>query len=318
MSPRSRSAAVACTIAIVLPAHLAAQEPIEVKVVVPAPQAATAPRFDVGPTLAALTKATRDTPPEQRTVASSAWVVLALLANGSTLREGPSRAEVREHTKWLIEQQYVTGFAVGTELCPRNEQLLGALAITEACEVSASRAYAHDARLGITNAALTMRGKVRPANDEEFVLAMLLARRTAAMRDPWISAPIHAARNAARSHLVGSTVRRTDAALHLDDLLQGKQHPPELTIAKAWPANPTTDPLHTLIGALAVSLLPLPEKQRDAQVGRLSVLVAARETDGQHAGTWAPAGGFDRCATTAMHAITLALANGKVPLFCAK
>jgi len=310
-----RVAGAVIAVAAVLEPRLTAQQ----KEAVPASTPAPAPRFDVCATLAALTKATRNTPLQQRTVATSAWFVLALLANGSTLRAGASRADVQEHTKWLIAQQYVTGFAVGTELCPRSEQLLGALAITEVCEVSACRAFAHDARLGITNAALTMRGKVRPANDEEFVLAMLLARSAAAAtRDPVTFAPINAARITARSHLVAGKVRRTDAALHLDDLLQGKQHPPELTIAVTWPANPTADPLHTLIGVLAVSMLPLPEKQRDAQFGRLSVLVAARETDGEHAGTWAPAGGFDRCATTAMHAITLALANGETPLLCAK
>ena len=245
--------------------------------------------------------------------------MLALLAQGSTLREGASRVDVREHTRWLIEQQYVTGFAVGAESCPRNEQLLGALAITEVCEVSEYRPYRREAALGIATASLMMRDKVRPANDEEFVLAMLLARSIAASRSDVLAiTQADTARIAARSHMVAGKVRRIDAALHVDDLLQGKQHPPELTIAMAWPANPAADPLHTLIGALAVSKLPLPEKQRAAQFGRLAALVAARETEGEHAGTWAPAGGFDRLTTTAMHAITLALGNGKTPLFCAK
>lgn len=282
--------------------------------------ATSAKRYDVEPTLAALTQLVRDTPSEQRSVAQSAWVVLALLANGSTLRAGTLRTELQEHAGWLARHQRAFGFEVRGAPCSRGEHWLGALAITEACEISSYHIYWNASKDGITSAAATMIGNAaRQPTDDEFVVAILLARSAVvAQREPEVIDKIDAARIAARTRMVAGKSRRTDAALHLDELLQRKRHPPELTIALTWPANLTADPLHTLIGALAVPVSPMPEKQRTAQFETLAALVAARETKGEHADTWAPAAGFDRAATTAMHAITLALANGQLPLLCVK
>ena len=54
------------------------------------------------------------------------------------------------------------------------------------------------------------------------------------------------------SRKFGAT-RRGDAALHLGQLVLGEPHPPELTVARTWPASLTADPLHTLFAILAVS-----------------------------------------------------------------
>jgi hypothetical protein len=241
-----------------------------------------------------------------------------MIANGSTLGDGTWRAEVTAQVYWLRAHQHVNGFAVAQVPCPRNAHLLGVLALTEAGEVSQHHPLVEASRVGITRVAATMCGDAaRPATVEEFVAAMLLARSaTVAERAPDEIGQIEVARSAARARMVPGKVRCADAALHLDELLQGRRHPPELTVALACPANLVADPLHTMVGALAVARTD--EKTRAAWFATLTALVAARETKGEHAGTWAPAGGFDRITTTAMHAITLALANGETPLFCAK
>jgi hypothetical protein len=315
---------VVLSVAAVLGSRLGAQEvqllPVE-KSVAPAPAPAP-PRFDVAPTLAALTQATRAKAAPER-AGDAAWVLLALVANGSTMTRGTYRADVRSEIRWLIEFQDpdAGGFVVRAVPCTRGEQLLGALALNEAYAGSNYyRPYQRNAERSISaSAAHLLSPQPAPATFDEFVLAMLLARYAAkSKRDPAVVEQLGKVVEHARSTMPADKGRRTDAALHLDELLQGKVLPPELTIARAWPANLTADPLHTLIGALAVSVSPMPEKVRVAQFETLAALVAARATEGEHAGTWAPAGSFDRITTTAMHAITLALANGSTPLFFAK
>ena len=317
MSSRNlRVASAAFSVAAVLHMQLAAQKKL-------APQQADAPvlRFEVEPTLAAMLQAARDTPDAERSVGTSAWIVFALIANGSTMRSGSHSDEVRWHIEWLANRQTESGaFAPRRVPCSRSEQQLAALATIEAMAASGHYfAIERNATTGIAAAhALMLAPKAPPATAEEFVVAILLARTASLSSTPAAIAHSKAVVAHAKSGMTVGKVRRIDAALHLDELLRGTKHPPDLTVARTWPASLTTDPLHTLVAALAVSVSPMHEKARAAQFEAVAALVAARETDGEHAGSWAPAGGFDRATTTAMHAITLALANGKTPLFCTR
>jgi hypothetical protein len=307
-------AGTVCVVAAALAPSVVAQEG-KGEVLQPAP----APRFDVEPTLVALLQMARDTPKDERSVGTSAWIVLALIANGSTMRSGPHGDDVRAHIDWLVNRQQDTGaFAPRGVPCSRSEQLLAALAINEA--LAASGHYTQLERnvtTGIAAAQAMVRAQpTPPLTLDEFAVAILLARTASQSSTPAAIANSREVVAQARAGLKPGHARRSDAALHLDELLRGTKHEAELTVARTWPANLTADPLHTLIGALAVERTD--EKTRAAWFATLATLVAARETKGEHAGTWAPAGGLDRTATTAIHAITLALANGGTPLFCAK
>jgi len=332
MLPRNRRAfaVLALIVATILAPELRAQwhEP-------PATSDQPAPRFDVAPTLAALAKM-RDTAEADRAVASTAWTVLALLANGSTMRTGPHKEPIRVLVLGLRTAQDETGRFVRLGVpCVRGDQFVAALAMNETYVASNYTLLKPLSVRGIGALDAAMFGPAAtPATVEEFVCSVLLARSAAIARsDTGTTGLSDKILRHARSTMVAGKVRRTDAALHLDDLLQGSKHPLELTVARTWPANLTADPLHTLIGALALTMsnmeakalaaqgFTVPDmeaKALAAQWKTLDQLVAARETAGKHAGTWAPAGGFDRIATTAMHAITLALANGTPGLPLAK
>jgi len=105
--------------------------------------------------------------------------------------------------------------------------------------------------------------------------------------------------------------RRDDAAQLLSRRLAGAAVPDDQLLATTWPANLAADPLHTWIAVLAAARVAPP--LRAATLAQLDALVAARVPAGQaDAGTWPPAAGFDRIATTALFTLALATANGEL------
>ncbi|HEX6813841.1 MAG TPA: hypothetical protein VF384_19625 [Planctomycetota bacterium] len=294
-------------LAAVLPPSLPAQD----KAVVPH-RTGPALRFDVAPALAALLEARHDTPDAERSVGDTAWIVLALVANGWTLRSADTLGgDMKALMAWLDLRQDKAGYFNRRGVrCARGEQLLATLAVTEAWAASVEYEPCEaNTTLGIAATHEVMRSRTAPAATvDEFVGSILLARSTALSHRPVPIAQAAEILAGSRSGMTIGKVRRTDAALHLDELLQGVKHPADLTVARTWPANLLADPLHTMVAALAVSRADA--KTQPAPFAMLEALVSARETEGEHAGTWAPAGGYGRIATTAMHTITLALGNG--------
>ncbi|HEX6810884.1 MAG TPA: hypothetical protein VF384_04600 [Planctomycetota bacterium] len=325
-------------IAGVLPI-LAAQEPTPAAM---GPGARTGPRFDVRDTLAALSqrsdalvaleldnmRVVRADP----TVAGAAWLLLAFLANGSTMEIGPHRSEVRRLTKALLEMQDERGqFAREAVASSRSDQIVGTLALLVAFERSRLRTLHRPALIACEFAwaqervehelgSLTRAPDPAAPTNEDGLLTLLVPTLSKMWPDElelpeWLEASqLAGVRDQLRelgndllaSRKFGRT-RRGDAALHLGQLMLGEPHPPELTVARTWPASLTADPLHTVFAILAVST---DEKSLARQSKQIEGLLAARVKDGPSAGMWPAAGGFDETTTTAMLAFAIGVANG--------
>lgn len=276
-------------------------------------------RFDAEPALIALAQANATADADRR-VGPTAWTLLALLADGSTMRTGPHKDPIRRLAAWLKSVQDESGRFTAPAASSRTDQLVATLAVAEAGTLSNYTLLKPIATRGTLGIESLMLGAVaQPPTPEDFIASILVARGAPSRSDGATSQErCDKVLAHARAAMVLGPVRRTDAALHLDELLQGKVHPPELTVARCWPGNPLADPLHTLVGTLAVIRTGMHQQARTAHFDTLAPLVAARATEGGQAGTWEPAAGFDRTATTAMHTITLVLANGRCRLSFAK
>lgn len=269
-------------------------------------------RFDLDSTLkflAAKTKALGEA--NEFTIERASWLAQAFMASGSTLRTGPYRDQLKTIVVWLRSMQAESGqFVVGGKACSRAEQLLAACALTECTAISKYTLMVPLCRKAAAAACADLEAaEAAPVTAEEFVLLALLAdqlpRMNASSND--LADRCRELANQARTKLRGGKERRADAALHLGAMLQETQFPPELTIAKTSPANPTADPLHTWYGALA--LRRTDPKTWQTETANLSKLIAVRTTDGDDAGSWPAAAGFDQVTTTAMLATVIALAN---------
>jgi hypothetical protein len=278
-----------------------------------------APRFDVSDTLVALSQHVRNTPVADHTVASASWLLLAFQENGSTMKAGPHRVEVRHLVATLLElQRPLSGqFARNGVASSPSDQIAGALALLVAFERSQHRPLQRPALLGgcaaldrgTWEAALAAKSDAAASTNEEVALLTLLlptlSRLTAGAPEladqlTGMAGDLVAARK------FGKT-RRGDAALHLGQLMLGEPHAPELTVARTWPASMTADPLHTVFAILAVST---DEKSLARQSRQIEDLLAARVKDGSSAGMWPAAAGFDEITTTAMLAFAIGVANG--------
>jgi hypothetical protein len=326
---------------------LAAQEPSPAA---KSPAAPSRPRFDMSDTLAALSQH-RDTGVRlvwedmrvlgpDLTVAGAAWLVLAFHQNGSTMETGPHQSEVRRLAMTLLEMQDERGqFARKGVASSRSDQIVASLALLVALERSRQRlrprpvliacefTWAQE-RVEQELGSLTRAPDPAAPTNEDALLTLLVptlskmtpdapdlperpkARQLARMRDQLreLGAELLASRK------FGKT-RRGDAALHLGQLMLGEKHPPELTVARTWPASLTDDPLHTVFAILAVSN---DEKSLARQSKQIEGLLAARVKDGPSAGMWPAAGGFDETTTTAMLAFAVGVANGSPLLTKAK
>jgi hypothetical protein len=325
------------TVAGMLPI-LAAQEPGPTAI---GPAAPSRAHFDVSNTLNALservliavdTRSWHVIGVDNHTVASAAWVSLALLENGSTMETGPHRAVVLRLVMTLLDRQDERGqFARKAVPSSRSDQIVATLALLVAFERSKCRslqrpvliasefAWAQE-RVEQELGSLTKAPDPTAPTNEDTLLTLLvptLSKMTPDAPDlpEWLEArQLARVRDELRelghellaSRTFGKT-RRGDAALHLGQLLLGEPHPPELTVARTWPAKLTADPLHTVFAILAVST---DEKSLARQAKQIEELLAARVKDGPSAGMWPAAGGFDETTTTAMLAFAIGVANG--------
>jgi hypothetical protein len=271
-----------------------------------------ATRFDLDSTLkllAAKTKALGEA--NEFTIERASWLAQAFMASGSTLRAGPYRDQLKTIAVWLRGIQYESGqFMVGGKPCSRAEQLLATGALTECSAISQYTLLVPVCR----KAAETVCGDLEaaeaaPVTAKEFVLLALLAEQLPRINrgSQDLADRCRELANQARTRLRAGKERRADAALHLGAMLLETQFPPELIVAKTSPANPTADPLHTWYGALA--LRRTDPKTWQAETANLSKLIAVRTTDGDDAGSWPAAAGFDQVTTTAILATVIALAN---------
>jgi hypothetical protein len=112
---------------------------------------------------------------------------------------------------------------------------------------------------------------------------------------------------ASRGRLRAGHVRRADAALHLAAQVLGQRHPPDLTVAMAWPPAPARDPLHAFFGVHALQRTET--ETRIAATEPLRALLAERCEDGPGAGSWPAARGLDAATTAAILAAVIGLAD---------
>jgi len=297
-------------------ANLSAQEPAKDReregFAIASDWTVAATRFDLDSTLKFLAAQTKILGTANKfTIERASWLAQAFMASGSTMRSGPYRDQLKSIATWLRGVQSESGqFVVGGKACSRAEQLLATSALTECATISQ---YTLLARV-CSGAAEAVRGDLEAAEAtsvtaEEFVLLALLAEQLPRMNRSAndLADRCRAVANQARTKLRAGKERRADAALHLGAMLLETQFPPELTVAKTSPANPTADPLHTWYGALA--LRRTDPKTWQAETANLIKLLAVRTTDGEDAGSWPAAAGFDQVTTTAILATVIALAN---------
>lgn len=94
----------------------------------PIPEGGTAPSVELGPLR-----------PDQA-LRTTSMVLLALLADGSTMRRGPNRSPIRLGTKWLRERIDAQGrFALSTDAAWIGDHALATLAFAEVTRLSESR-----------------------------------------------------------------------------------------------------------------------------------------------------------------------------------
>ncbi|MCA8950406.1 MAG: hypothetical protein KDE27_12945, partial [Planctomycetes bacterium] len=247
-------------------------------VAVPIPTATATgqqPRFDLAPTMAFLGESVSGAI-EDRDVERCAWIALAFLADGSTLRNGrykdPLKLVIRDLRTWQDDRGR---FAPGGTPCARAAQLLASLAMTECYGLSNYKLLQRNVvqAAAATLDELARAGHTALGADELALLAVLGETVRAFGFDGQADAMERLAR-AARGRIAVDHTRRTDAALHLTDLILGAKHPPEFTVAVAWPPAPRRDPLHAFFGAQA--LLRTAPTTRRAATEPLHALLAER------------------------------------------
>lgn len=257
-------------------------------------------RFDVEPGLSLLAAAWHAEP----TGITMAAAMLAFLENGSTMRSGPYRLQVKELARLLSDR------GPAPPACePLLPRLLAAIAMHQAAMLSNYQPLEGPTAAWITAVSLQASDPARPPlSPEEHCLLRLLVRELDWHRstaEPDAKAAVRDARVAFR---LGAS-RRADAAHFLARSLAGEAIPDDLLLAMTWPADATADPLHTWFAVVALCTVAKP--RRDVLLPQLDRLVAARVPAGaaEHAGTWAPAGDFDRLTTTALFTMCLGIAN---------
>lgn len=237
-----------------------------------------------------------------------ATMMLALLATGSTMRQGPLKDPVKKLAVAIraaepnvvpikFDNHVLTGVALVRCFAVSSYQLL-----KPDCKRCVERLQAHVAD-----------PTTAPIRPEDLVLLRLFASeaKAAGIVDAKGEADLTAAIRGARVTFRLGQSRRSDAANLLLERLAGKKVEDDRLIATCWPANPAADPLHTWLAVQAALLVARP-LQSETLV-RLAPLVDARIPDGkENAGTWEPAAGFDRITTTAMFTLALATANGAI------
>lgn len=235
-----------------------------------------------------------------------ATMLLALLACGSTMRQGPQKDPIK---KLAVAIRAAEAQSAPTSV---GDQLLTALALQRCFAVSSYQLLKPDCKRWLARLQRHVDDPTTaPIRPEDLVLLRLLAgeAEAAGIVDATGEAELTAAIQGARVTFRLGQSRRSDAANLLLERLAGKKVEDDRLIATCWPANPAADPLHTWLAVHAALLVAAPLRQ--STLAQLAPLVDARIAEGkEHAGTWEPTAGFDRITTTGLFTLALATANG--------
>lgn len=208
-----------------------------------------------------------------------AWAMLALAANGNTLRTGPQRDLLKQLTMDLRALRTPESTLRTSALeHAREETLLATFALAQVCVSSQYRLLLQDVRVtaAATHRMFTEDG-AQPASAREIAL---LAMASTCMGETFAAAGDDLLRVAidAIDKLPTGRDRFVDAVRHLVSLARGEQFPADLTVALCAPAELEADPLHTAVAAFVMRRTPLVQRARQHE--RLRGLLARRRPDG--------------------------------------
>lgn len=252
-------------------------------------------------------------PAPAHTLRSAAWYLLALSSCGSGLRYGKHKHEFKTLVKWLRDQQEHPGTRVGFYWAPETARLrvdntLANFAMLRACiESDYKLLYKYvDRGLIVLKEQFEQEGAA-PANCEEVLLLAMLAESTRDtrwqdQRTTFLDLAKHGV-----PFLTPNKNRLHGGVRHYIELLDGKQHPYELTAALCWPGNLEANPLHAWLGAFTMQLLPKTDKQ--SHWPRVATLLRKRQPD--H--LWYQAGAANRRTRSAMLAAVLGMSIAPKP-----
>lgn len=187
-----------------------------------------------------------------RAVATTAWAILAMTADGSTLRTGPHRQLLRQAVQWLRNQQDEEGcFVPARDPDFISRQALANLAIAESSVLGHYATLHGPVRSGTRALLVGLQQQNRvglPA--DELLPARLLSRCVQQLPEPLRTdlEPQLLAALARTSSAPPDSPRRLAAELALHRL-QGKELAPA-RVAAIWPADLSRDPLHDLYAAI--------------------------------------------------------------------
>lgn len=259
------------------------------------------PHFPLQPSVAVLLPWAA--PESTATVADLVLGVRGLLVTGSTMRGGERRAELKQmviRIRQLDRSQLTFSERLGTTVLLYDTR------------VASSYATLHKLADGFAEQLQRELAASTPSVLPAFELLELhqLVERVqgCSPQAPWLRDLRTVAHAATCSDRPGAS-RRSDAAQLLVRLLRGEHVPADQLLAVCWPTNPLLDPVHTWLGVLAAERVTSAE--RAPLLPQLERLLAARhgEDAGERAGSWEPAGGLSRAATTAWHLRSLRQAD---------
>lgn len=220
-------------------------------------------------------------------VRATAWLTLAWNANGTTLRTGPHRRELKDRVTHLRRLLGDTGRgveALGDRT--REEVALLALAFAQTCLSVDYKLLYRNVRICVAEAVRRAEAADAPAPTVEEVALLAMCVRVlsdddsfAPQRDALLAIVTDAVRRLPRGE-----DRFVDAVRHYASIAQrraadpsAKVSDPARTVAMCWPADALANPLHAWLGAFAVRDLDARIRQQQHTAARQ--LLAARGPD---------------------------------------
>lgn len=245
-------------------------------------------------TLAAMGKDVDHVPRKLRHHVSASWLALAFSGQGSGMRSGRHKAHIKRMITSLTPK-LAEWKDHPTKRPKREEILLVTLAMTR---IQSQSDYTLLVRFVGWSLDLWLPDAVAAENPawskDERILLVVLAESLRHTRFRAQQKRVLELATEAVARIPAGKDRLNDGLRHYLELVQGKKHPPELTVAKCWPGDELKDPMHTWFGAFA--LRDLPPSIRASQRDRTRQLIALRGKDHM----FPASGGYTRTITTAM------------------
>lgn len=256
-------------------------------------------------TLSVFAQNATDAPAEDRTIAGTAWQVLAFSGAGSSMRSGRHKRPLKALTIWLARQQTSFRHNPNTPRPSRVDSILMSLAFARIGSESnfslLNRYMQWSMEMwlpGLCTPRLHKPGAGKkdapPLTSDETLLLALLAQTLKDTKFRAEQQQVLALATGAVAATPTDKDRRADGVRHYLEVVAGTQHPPQRTAARCWPGDELADPLHTWFGAFALRLLP--PAIRASHRDRTTQLLDKRHKD--H--LWPASGGRNRLTTSAM------------------